>query len=142
MNSIAPFKKITTYQDLQEERSRLEALIKFQKMNVRQDLDALKLEAEEKFKPVSEAAHFVKKLASPATRNDTLIGIGTNITLELLIRRLFSRSNILIQLVVPTLLKNYSTHVLFNLMKKVAQRRQNGHYKVKPGTRLESVNEF
>jgi hypothetical protein len=126
MNSIAPNHKITNYDDLQAERKRLEESIKVQKMRIRHDIDELKLEAKAQFQPVSEAAEFVKKLASPATRNDTLLGIGTNLTLEVLIRRLFAKSNLLIQIIVPTLLKNYSSHVLHNMLRNIQQKRQNG----------------
>src|SRR5690242_3671131 len=88
MNSISPNHKISSYQDLLEERKRLEEVIKFQKLRIRQDIDELKEEAKNQLKPVIDAAEFVKKLAVPATRNDTLLGIGTNLTLEVLIRRL------------------------------------------------------
>jgi hypothetical protein len=126
MNSIAPNHKINTYDDLKAERTRIEDAIKIQKMRIRHDIDELKAEAKAQFQPVARAAEFVQKLASPATRNDTLLGIGTNLTLEVLIRRLFAKSNLLIQIIVPTLLKNYSTHALQNMLRNVQQRRQNG----------------
>jgi hypothetical protein len=131
MNSIAPNHSIKKYEDLLEERKRLEENIKVQKMRIRHDIDELKAEAKMQFQPVADAAEFVKKLASPATRNDTLLGIGTNLTLEVLIRRLFAKSNLLIQIIVPTLLKNYSTHVLYNMMRNIQARRQNGAAEVK-----------
>lgn len=123
MNSISPNHKINSYHDLQAERERLEEVIKVQKLRIRHDMDELKAEAKKEFKPVADAAEFVKKLASPATRNDTLLGIGTNLTLEVLIRRLFAKSGILVQLFVPTILKNYSTHVLFSILKNIEKKR-------------------
>ena len=127
MNSISPLRKISTYEDLQEERARLEELIKIQKIIIRQDVEELKLVAEEKLKPVTEAAHFIKKLTAPETRNNTLLGVGTSITLDLLIRRLFAKSNILLQIFLPTLVKNYSTHLVADLLRKIAAKRKNGH---------------
>ena len=124
MNSISPNHKINSYQDLQAERERLEEVIKVQKLRIRHDMDELKAEAKKEFKPVADAAEFVKKLASPATRNDTLLGIGTNLTLEVLIRRLFAKSGILIQLFLPTILKNYSTHVLYSMLKNMEEKRR------------------
>ena len=140
MNSVSPLQKITNYDDLQAERRRLEELIKGQKILIRHDLDEIKNdveskfleikhEAEEKFKPVVDASRFVKKLTVPETRNQTLLSIGTNVTLDLLIRKFFAKSSILVQILLPTLVKNYSTHVVFNMMKKIAARRQNGHAK-------------
>jgi hypothetical protein len=126
MNSIAPNHKINKYDDLTAERIRLEDAIKIQKMRIRHDMDELKIEARTQFQPVADAAEFVKKLASPATRNDTLLGIGTNLTLEVLIRRLFAKSNLFIQIIVPTLLKNYSSHVLHSMLRNMQEKRQNG----------------
>jgi len=128
MNSISPDNKIKSYQDLQIERERIEDMIKVQKLRIRHDIDELKIEAKREFKPVSDAADFVKKLTNPATRNDTLLGIGTSLTIEVLIRRLFAKSGFITQLVLPPLLKNYSTHMLNNMIRNMALRRQlNGH---------------
>ena len=124
MNSISPNHKITSYQDLQAERERLEEVIKVQKLRIRHDIDELKDEAKKEFKPVADAAEFVKKIASPATRNDTLLGIGTNLTLDVLIRRLFAKSSILVQMIIPTLLKNYSTHILYSMLKNIENKRR------------------
>jgi hypothetical protein len=124
MNSISPNHKINSYQDLQDERRRLEEVIKVQKLRIRHDIDELKEEAKNHLKPVIDAAEFVKKLAVPATRNDTLLGIGTNLTLEVLIRRLFAKSSMLVQLIFPTIVKNYSTHLLRSLLKNLEEKRQ------------------
>lgn len=124
MNSISPNHKISSYQDLLDERQRLEEVIKVQKLRIRHDIDELKEEAKNQLKPVIDAAEFVKKLAAPATRNDTLLGIGTNLTLEVLIRRLFAKSSMLVQLIFPTIVKNYSTHLLRSLLKNLEEKRQ------------------
>lgn len=121
---------VASYEDLKSERFRLEELISHQKNIVRQDIDGLKEEIKEGLKPAVDAANFVKRMTTRETRNDTVLHIGSNLLLDVVIRKLFARSNLFVQLFVPTLVKNYSTHVLFNLMKNIAQKRQNGRSSV------------
>jgi hypothetical protein len=110
-------------EDLQAERLRLTALISQQKNLVRHDIDLLKEEMAQKLHPVTKAADFVKKIASPETRTASLVQIGSTILIEALVRRYFAKSNLFVQMVVPNLVKNYSTHLLYNLARTIAQNR-------------------
>lgn len=122
MNSLSPLRRITSYEELQHERSRLEALIQHQKYVIRQDLDDLKNEIRREVRPALEAASFVKKLTTRETRNETVMHIGSAMLIDLLMRKLLSRSGIFIRLVVPAVMKNYSSHLLSGLIKKAVRR--------------------
>ena len=130
MNNPLPKPTITSYEDLKSERLRLEELISYQKNTVRQDIDDLKEEIKDGLKPAVDAANFVKKMTTPETRNGTVLHIGSNLLLDVVIRKIFARSNLFVQMFVPRLVKNYSTHVLFNLVKNIAHKRQNGRSSV------------
>lgn len=122
MNSLSALQRITSHEELQRERNRLEALIKYQKHVIRQDLEALKQELRQEARPALEAASFVKKITTRETRNETILQIGSALLVDLVLRRLFARTHVLVQLVVPALLKNYASHLLFNLAKNNRQR--------------------
>jgi hypothetical protein len=126
MNNLSPAPAIRSHTELDAERKRLEGLIEMQKNIIRVDIDRIKEELKEEMRPALEAANFVKKVTTKETRNETMISIGSNVLIDLIIRKVFSKSNILIQMIVPTLVKNYSTHAIFSLMKSIAQKRQNG----------------
>jgi hypothetical protein len=55
--------------------------------------------------------------------------MGANLLTDVLLRKLFAKSNLLVQLVVPALLKNYSTHAIAGLEKKLTNGRHNGSSK-------------
>jgi hypothetical protein len=131
MNNLSSVHTIHSYTELDAERKRLEGLIQMQKNIIRIDIDRLKEELKEEMRPAVEAANFVKKVTTKETRNETMISIGSNVLIDMIIRKLFSKSNILIQMIVPTLVKNYSTHAIFSLMKNIAQKRQNGRRPVR-----------
>src|SRR5687768_16677062 len=114
-NELRP---IETYQDLISEKARLERLIENQKNIIRHDLDELKAEFKKEIKPAIDAASFVKKLAKPETRNETLVTIGSNIALDLILKRALRGSNLLVQLILPKIIKNYTTHFLHSFKQK------------------------
>ena len=136
MNSATPLHKITSFPELQAERTRLEELIKQQKILIRLDIDMIRDHLKTEMKPAIDAANVVKKFTAKETRTSTLIETGSNLVVDILLRKLFVKSNFFIQLFVPTLVKNYSTNIISNLMKKRSQKRQiairiekqNGHY--------------
>ena len=132
MNNFFTPTEIHRYEDIQRERERLESLILFQKSVVRQDLDDLKAEIKQEVKPVTDAFNLGKKFVSKETRNPTLFRLGANLLTDVLLRRLFAKSNLLIQLTLPALLKNYSSHAFVGLEKKLTQARQNGISKYRP----------
>jgi hypothetical protein len=118
MNKSPVQPKISNYEALLAERQRLEVLLEQQKNQVRIDFENLKDEFQEKMRPAMEAASFVKNFSNP--RNDSALNVGANITIEYIIRKLFSK-NILLQFLVPTIFKNYSSQMLTNVIKSVGK---------------------
>lgn len=114
-------RNITDHTQLLQERARLQALIENQKNIVRHDLDELKAEFKKEIKPAIDAASFVKKLAKPETRNETIVTIGSNIALDLILKRMLRGSNLLVQLILPKIIKNYTTHFLHSFKKPTIQ---------------------
>ncbi|MBT1702418.1 hypothetical protein [Chryseosolibacter indicus] len=106
-------KKIIHYEDLLNERKRLEILIENQKNIIRHDLEELKNEFKKEIRPAVEAASFVKKIAKPETRNGTLLKAGASLAFDFALKRMFNKSNFVIQWIVPRLLKNYTSHILY-----------------------------
>ena len=125
--SDSGFGKIKTYEDLIAERVRLEGLIVNQKNIIRHDLDELKAGFKKEIKPAVDAAAFVKKIVRPETRNETLITVGTQIAIDLVMRRLLRKSNVLVQVLLPRILKNYSSHI-FNKTGTVTQSKPKLEY--------------
>jgi hypothetical protein len=123
MSNIPSFPRMTSLADLQQERIRLTAIISHQKDRIRKDIEEIREEIAEKLHPVAETAGFVKKLTSPETRATGLLQIGSAVLIETLVRRVFAKSNLLVQLILPNIVKNYSTHLLFNLAKTISQTR-------------------
>jgi len=106
---------IQNYNELVAERHRLEQLIDNQKNIIRHDLDELKAEFKKEIRPAIEAAGFIKKIAKPETRNETLFNIGANLAIDLLLKRMLRKSNVVFQVLLPRIIKNYSTHLIYNI---------------------------
>lgn len=113
MNDHLPAIKIIKYEDLLDERKRLELLIENQKNIIRHDLEELKNEFKKEIRPAIDAATFVKKLTKPETRNETILKVGANLAFDIVLNSVFNKSNFLVKLIVPRLLKNYTSHILY-----------------------------
>src|SRR6476660_4118712 len=100
--------KITTYDELLRERERLELQLEVHKSAVKMHVEDIK----RKLSPVRNLVHFVSNFtASPG--NNTLVGTGIGLSLELLIRKLFfSKTGWIAKMVGPVLLKNFSANML------------------------------
>jgi hypothetical protein len=99
-------KPIKTYEDLLQEEQRLLTILKSQEELIREDLAGLK----EKLKPVEKAFHVVQKMA---TRDHTgaFANFGIDFSIDLLIRRLLlAKAGWFTKIVVPFVIKNYSSH--------------------------------
>jgi hypothetical protein len=114
MNDSISKMNIKSYKTLIDEKERLERLIENQKNIIRHDLDELKAEFKKEIKPAIDAANFVKKIARPETRNTTLITASAGLALDLVLKRIFKGSNLLVQVLIPRLIKNYTTHFFNN----------------------------
>jgi hypothetical protein len=99
---------ISSYEDLCKEKERLTELLKGQRAQIQRDIEGLKNE----FKPIVSLSENVTKLLSREDGKDPLVSAGTNIGIDILVSKLFSRSNFLLRLVLPAILKNISSHIL------------------------------
>lgn len=126
-------KRINTYNDLLEEKDRLKKLLQAQKELIKEDVNEIK----EELRPVREAAGVVGKFI---TRDHTnpLLTMGTDAAIDLLVRKLIlSRAGWFGKLVIPFLVKNFTSHVvtdnigtikdkIFSLFSK--KHKQNGRH--------------
>ncbi len=103
---------ISSYEDLCKEKERLSELLKAQKVQIQKDIESLK----DEFKPVVNLSENVGKLLSREDGKDPLMTAGTNIGIDILAMKLFSKSNFLLKLVLPAVLKNLSSHFLPNAL--------------------------
>ena len=113
-------KRIKTYEDLEQEKMRLMNVLKSQEELIKIDVAGVK----EGLKPFGKAADMVKKMA---TRDNTapVMNFGLEMGIDLLVRKLIlARAGWFAKIVVPFLVKNYSSHIIGEekreaLMKKV-----------------------
>ena len=108
-------KPIRTYEDLMEEKERLNQLLAAQRELIRQDFNEIK----EELAPVRSAISMVGKFATRDNRN-FLLTTAAETAIELVIRRmLLARAGWFTKLVVPFVMKNFSSHVLADNKDKI-----------------------
>jgi hypothetical protein len=101
-------KRIRTYEDLVEEQQRLISVLKIQEQTVRVDIAGVK----QGLQPFGKALQVVNKLA---TRDNTapVMNFGLEMGIDLLIRKLLlARAGWFTKIVIPFLVKNYSSHII------------------------------
>jgi hypothetical protein len=103
---------IVDFDGLLSEKKRLEELIQCQKNIIRHDFDELKNQFKKEIKPALDTASFVKRIARPETRMETLLMAGSGIAIDFAFKRLFGKSNFLIQMILPKLVKRYAKRFL------------------------------
>jgi hypothetical protein len=101
-------KPISSYEDLCKEKERLTELLKAQKVQIQRDLENLK----DEFRPVVNLSDNVSKLLTREDGKDPLMTAGANVTIDILVAKLFSKSNFLLRLVLPAILKNLSSYYI------------------------------
>ena len=101
-------KTITSYQDLIEQKSELKRLLDLKKDQIRNDF----LELKEEVEPALKVASFVGKVTTRDTRNNVVFQTGANLAIDWATRKLFPKSNFLVRMLGPLLLKNYASHIL------------------------------
>jgi hypothetical protein len=123
--------RIYTYDDLQEEKKRLQTLLEAQKELIRHDLAAIRHE----FQPAINAASTVSKMFTRDGSNP-LLNLGIDKTIDIVVKNLLlAKAGWIGKLVIPFIIKNYSSHALgenmdgikkklFSLFRK--KHRQNG----------------
>ena len=121
--------KIQSYDDLLEEKKRLEQLLSVQKHQI----SANWVEMKEEFKPVNNVIAFFSKMTT-RDKTNPLVNIGIDVAGDLVLRKfLLARAGWAVRLVVPFLLKNYSSNVfavkgksLFQKIKHILKINKNG----------------
>jgi hypothetical protein len=105
-NKIVPV--ITSYEDLLQEKQRLQQKLILQKADFKHHWAVLS----HKLSPVEKMAGVVKNLTTPDTRNP-LLNTGLNLGIDLLLRGFYvSRIGWLPKIVVPFVLKNISSNLV------------------------------
>jgi hypothetical protein len=110
--------RIQTYQDLLDEKERLQALLKIHKATLRQDIEGIK----EEIAPLRSAVSFVSKLV---TKKDSsfLVDAGISALVNVGVKRLvLARAGWVIRLIVPMILKNFSSHVVAENKNKIMKK--------------------
>jgi hypothetical protein len=101
-------KRIQSYNDLLEEKQRLQSLLKWQKEELREDFREIK----EDLKPVRSALSFAGKLVT-RDNNNWVLNAGVNSLIDLVLKKVvLSRTGWFTKFIVPFLMKNYSSHVI------------------------------
>ncbi len=101
-------KRIRTYEDLVEEQQRLISVLKTQEQTVKVDIAGVK----QGLQPFGKALQVVNKLA---TRDNTapVMNFGLEMGIDLLIRKvLLAKAGWFTKIVIPFLVKNYSSHII------------------------------
>lgn len=113
-------RKIKTYEDLEEEKHRLLGVLRAQEDLIKDDLAGVR----EGLKPFGNAVNVINKMA---TRDNTapVMNFGLEMGIDILVRKvILKRAGWFAKIVVPFLVKNYSSHLIGEekreaLMKKV-----------------------
>src|SRR6478672_1938423 len=101
-------KQINTYQDLLDEKKRLEDLLKVQKAAIREDIRQMG----EELQPVRSALTVAGKFFTRDNQN-LLLNASANTLIDILIKRfVLSKTGWVTRLVIPFLMKNFSSHLI------------------------------
>jgi hypothetical protein len=110
-------KQITNYKELLEEKARLQALLVEQKKQISADWEDIK----EDLKPSVMVASTIRKLFSRKA-GSAIATLGINLFADGFIKKvLLSKTGWLSRLVVPSLVKNYASH-LFEEPEKIVEK--------------------
>ena len=111
-------KPIRTYEDLLEEKARLELLLSAQKELVRQDINQLKQE----LAPVKSAISIIGKIVTKDNRSWILTTAADTI-IDLVVKRMvLAKAGLVTKLVVPFFMKNFSSHVIADNKDKILSK--------------------
>ena len=121
--------KIKTYEDLLQEEQRLLAQLKETEVLIRNDIAGVK----EGLKPIGNV---VKTIGKFTTRDKTnaFANFGLDFSVDLLIRRfLLARAGWFTKILIPYLIKNYSSHIISEQQRaKIMEKINNFFSKLRP----------
>lgn len=118
-------KRIRTYEDLVIEQQRLVSLLKTQEATIKVDIAGVK----EGLRPLGKAVDMVNKMA---TRDNTapVLNFGMEMGIDLLIRRvILARAGWFTKIVIPFLVKNYSSHIIGEEKRELLIQKIKGFFK-------------
>jgi hypothetical protein len=100
--------KIRTYEDLLQEEQRLQQQLKGQELLIRQDIMSMK----ENVEPVKKVYDTIQKFFTRDNRVP-FFNMGIEMGVDLLLRRfILMRAGWFAKIIVPYLVKNYSSHII------------------------------
>lgn len=99
---------IRTYEDLEAEEKRLQALLYSHKENIKDSFVAVK----HGLNPFRQAANTARKLFS-RDKSNPLMSVGLGLGIDVLLKRfLLAKSGWVTKIVLPFLIRNYSSHFI------------------------------
>lgn len=107
---------LTTYDELKAEEVRLKEILRLKKMRIQQDLKSLK----EEFKPVIAVAKVIGQFTSADHNKHQLVHAGTDLTIDILAKKIFPNGNFLVKTILPRLVKNFSSNYVDKVVDKAA----------------------
>ncbi len=111
-------RRITSYEDLEKEEQLLEELLKAQKQLVLVDIEQLK----NQIKPATTALKLFNNVISP-DKSNPLLTAGTNTAIDFLLKKfVLGNSGWIVKMVVPYLVKNYSSHLIAGNKDSIVQK--------------------
>ncbi len=123
--------KIKTYNDLLQEEQRLQQKLKGQELLIRQDILSMK----ENMEPVKKMYDTVHKIFTRDNRVP-VFNLGLEMGIDLLLRRfILARAGWFAKIMVPYLVKNYSSHIIGEEKRKALVKKIRDMFnKVRPET--------
>lgn len=110
--------QIRTYDDLVEEKERLQRLLAVQKEDISTNWQEMKKE----FEPVKNIVSFFSKLTT-RDKSNPLVNMGIDVAGDLVLRKIIlAKTGWVTRLIVPFLLKNYSSNVFADKGKSFIHR--------------------
>ena len=110
-------RKIRSYDDLEREEELLEELLQAQKQLVQ--LDILQLKAQ--FKPAHAALQIFSKITT-ADKSNPLLTQGANTAIDFILKKVvLARAGWITKLLVPLVVKNYSSHFIADHKQDIVQ---------------------
>ncbi|HSB92306.1 MAG TPA: hypothetical protein VLC28_04275 [Flavitalea sp.] len=125
-------KRIQTYEDLIEEKNRLETLLASKKLEVAEDWKGVK----QNLTPVTNVLSFLGKFTHRNPQNP-LVNFGINMAGDVFLKKfILRRADWITRLLLPVFIKNYSSNVLgetkgnnlFAKVRKIFRKEHNYHY--------------
>jgi hypothetical protein len=129
---------IKTYEDLEAEEKRLQALLYSHRENIKDSFVAVK----QGLNPFKQAANTVRKLFS-RDKSNPLMTVGVGLGVDVLLKRfLLAKSGWLTKIVIPFFVRNYSTHFVTEYKKNKFFQKIAGFFRKSKNTAAEAMEEM